>query len=447
MLTAHSDNNDSQSRPPLTGALPAVAGLEVLEVIARGGHGTVYRAHQAEHDRIVALKVLDARLVDETARRRFDRERIALGRLSDHPSIVSLLDSGFTGSGVPYLLLELAPGGSLTDRLREGRLGLDEATRLAVGLAAATERAHQAGVVHRDIKPANILCSAYGEWMLTDFGIASIVDTSETQTVHVSYAHTAPENFDGGASAPTADVYSLASVIATCLTDVEPFRMKDDEIALSVVRRVASDPYPDLRSAGIPKGLAVVLEAALRKDPAERPQSAREFGEAINRFRLSNGLSPVPMRIGDDGVSQTTLPVVDLSEDLPIPSALQHRELRPGGSKVRVLIATALYFLLGLVLGGTVWSIYAPNSNDASGTSTAEINQLDDAGTEPATEVVADPEDGTDSPEFQSGIEPIQPVDGNDGGDGNGPNGGPGRGADGNGDRGGGGRGGPGRGN
>jgi serine/threonine protein kinase len=75
---------------------PAVPGLEVLEVVAQGGHGTVFRARQEDHDRLVALKVLDARFVDEATRRRFDRERTALGRISDHPSIVSLLDSGYT---------------------------------------------------------------------------------------------------------------------------------------------------------------------------------------------------------------------------------------------------------------------------------------------------------------------------------------------------------------
>ena len=144
-----------------TGNTPMVAGLEILDVIASGGHGTVYRARQQEHDRLVALKVLDARFVDDTTRRRFDRERVALGRISDHPSIVSLLDSGYTETGAPYLLLEFAPGGSLAERIAQGPLALDEATALVIGLAAATERTHSAGVVHRDIKPANVLRSAY----------------------------------------------------------------------------------------------------------------------------------------------------------------------------------------------------------------------------------------------------------------------------------------------
>ena len=293
-----------------TGNTPMVAGLEILDVIASGGHGTVYRARQQEHDRLVALKLLDARFVDDTTRRRFDRERVALGRISDHPSIVSLLDSGYTETGAPYLLLEFAPGGSLAERIAQGPLALDEATALVIGLAAATERTHSAGVVHRDIKPANILRSAYDHWMLSDFGIASLLDRSATGVVHASYAHTAPETFDGNSPTPVADVYSLASVLATCLTGSEPFEMAEGEAAVSVMRRVMSDPYPDLRRAGVANDLAGLLEMALSKEPAQRPVSARSFAAALNDIRIAHGLMPVAIRTGEEASPDSTV-VVD----------------------------------------------------------------------------------------------------------------------------------------
>ena len=305
------------SEPTLTppagdpSSFPVVPGLEVLELVARGGHGTVYRAHQQEHDRLVALKVLDARFVDEDTRRRFDRERTALGRISDHPSIVSLLDSGYTSAGEPYLLLEFAPGGSLADRLAAGPLSIDRATSLVIGLAAAIERTHNAGVVHRDIKPANIMRSAYDTWMLTDFGIASLLDRSATNAVHASYAHTAPETFGGEAPSPVADVYSLASVLATCLTGHEPFAMAPGEAAVSVMRRVAAEPYPDLRAAGVPDELAVLLEMALSKEPLQRPVSARAFAVALNAVRESLGLRAVAVRTGEETAPDPTVLVDD----------------------------------------------------------------------------------------------------------------------------------------
>jgi len=342
--------------PPIPApSSPDVPGLEVIEVIARGAHGTVYLANQADHDRAVALKVLDSRFVDDTARRRFDRERTALGRISDHPSIVSLFDSGYTSVGEPYLLLEYAAGGSLADRLTEGPLPLDEATALAVRLAAAVERMHEAGVVHRDIKPGNVLRSAYGDWMLTDFGIASLVDRSATAAIHASYAHTAPETLAGEAAEAAADVYSLASVLATCLTGEEPFEVVPDEAPVSAMRRVASDPYPDLRRRGVPDDLAALLEMALSKEPIHRPVSALAFAAALNDVREAHGLMPAPLPGAD--VAGATVTVATSSPSTPRPSWLaQGPETgAPSGGRRRVrMFAAAAALLLALVGLGTL---------------------------------------------------------------------------------------------
>ncbi len=119
---------------------PIIPGLEIIDVIAHGGQATLYRADQFGHDRTVAVKVPHARLADEAAVRRFDRERTALGRLSAHPDIVALLDSGYTEDDCPYLVLEYAPGGTLADRLASGPMSVDEATDLAVRMAGAFDR-------------------------------------------------------------------------------------------------------------------------------------------------------------------------------------------------------------------------------------------------------------------------------------------------------------------
>ncbi|MEL6985116.1 MAG: serine/threonine-protein kinase, partial [Actinomycetota bacterium] len=351
---------DDDANPPPHDDAPRVPGLDVLGVVARGGHGTVYEATQREHDRVVALKVLDARFDDEVGRR-FDRERTALGRISDHPSIVSLLDSGRTADGAPYLLLEFAPGGSLADRLEAGPLDLDEATSLVVELAAATERAHEAGIVHRDIKPGNVLRSAYGQWMLTDFGIASLTDRSLTATVQVSYAHTAPEVFESEPPSPEGDVYSLASLLATCLTGIEPFEMGPSESNVSVMRRIMTEPYPDVRPAGVPDDLAVLLEMALSKDPGQRPVSAQAFAAAINEFRGANGLQPVPVRTGATIGHDSTVTVAD--DDLAAvpswssgPAGEPERAPRRG---LRLLVAVACLAALVAGLGSFLPSVLA----------------------------------------------------------------------------------------
>lgn len=307
---------------------PEVTGLVVVDTVARGGQGTVYMAHQLDHDRTVALKVLDARLLDDATRRRFDRERTAVGRLSSHPCIVSLLDSGYTESGEPYLLFEYASGGSLADRLDDGPLDFDEATQLAICVASAVESAHNAGVVHRDIKPGNVMRSMYGDWMLTDFGIASLSDAAATDTLQASYAHAAPETFEGVLATPVADVYSLASLLATCLTGNEPFAMTEHESAAAAVRRIGSEPYPDVRAAGVADDLARFLEAALSKDPARRPVSAYSFAVAVNEVRRAHGLATVEIRTELDTPHDRTV-VVEPETAAASTEHRRHRTARP----------------------------------------------------------------------------------------------------------------------
>ncbi len=278
---------------------PSIPGLDIVDVIAEGGQATLYRAEQPGHDRTVALKVPHGRLLDEASARRFDRERTALGRLSAHPAIVALLDSGYTEDDCPYLVLEYAPGGTLADRLQLGSMSVEEATELAVRLAAALECAHRAGVLHRDLKPHNIVRSTYGQWQLTDFGIAAVTGTGPaTSTVQISVAHAAPESFDVGASTVRSDVYSLASTIYTALTGDEPFARAGDEVAMSTIRRAMFEPAPDLTMAEVPDELTHLLRRSLSKDPSERPASALAFGEAVNQIRTDLGLAPTPLVLG-----------------------------------------------------------------------------------------------------------------------------------------------------
>ncbi|MFE3727057.1 serine/threonine-protein kinase, partial [Nocardia sp. NPDC059154] len=137
---------------PVTEEL-ATAGFEDAEEIGRGGFGVVYRCTQTELDRTVAVKILTAEL-DEENRARFFREQRAMGRLTGHPNIVTMLQAGVTASGRPYLVMPYHPVGSLDSRIRgQGLLPVETVLWIGVKIAGALESAHRLGILHRDVKP------------------------------------------------------------------------------------------------------------------------------------------------------------------------------------------------------------------------------------------------------------------------------------------------------
>lgn len=268
-----------------------IPGLSRVSEIGRGGFAVVYRAHQDEFDRDVAVKVLSAD-VDPDTLRRFERERLAAGRLSWHPNIATVFSSGTTESGRAYLVMELAPSGSLGDRLRRsGRLDWPDALRIVVKIAGALEAAHRAGRLHRDVKPENILVSDLREPLLADFGIAAIKNTPVSQGLSASIAYAAPEVLEGAAPDEAADVYALGATLFALLNGRAPF-MEPGDSFLSLHKRVVDAPVPDLRTIGVPDALCAVVESAMAKDVAARPASALELAERLRAAQRSLGLSP-----------------------------------------------------------------------------------------------------------------------------------------------------------
>ena len=270
--------------------LAGVDGLDDVQLVGRGGFGTVYRAEDRAHGRVVAVKVLHAPHFDEQQQRRFDRERQAMGVVGAHPHVVQVFSSGLTADGEPYLVMEYASGGSLSDRLNHsGALPPAEAADIVAKLAAGVAAAHDAGVLHRDIKPDNVLISHYGEPMLTDFGIASIVGGSHsTGHVSASVAYASPEQLNGEPAAPSMDIYGLGSLLFALVAGGPAFVAGADGVG-PVMMRIFNDPVPDLRPQGVPDELCRVIERAMAKDPADRYPTAGALAEALAAVGAPNG--------------------------------------------------------------------------------------------------------------------------------------------------------------
>ncbi|WP_067899607.1 protein kinase domain-containing protein [Nocardia vaccinii] len=282
----------------------ATAGFETAVEIGRGGFDVVYRCRQVALDRTVAVKVLTAEL-DEDNQARFVREQRAMGRLTGHPNIVTVLEAGTTVSGLPYLVMPYHPLDSLDTWIREnGPLPLERVLQIGVKIAGALESAHRLGIVHRDVKPGNILLTEYGEPALTDFGIAHIAGGFETtaSVVTGSPAFTAPEVLEGDDPTSAADVYGLAATLFCALTGHAAFERRSGENMVAQFVRITTQPLPDLRDNGIPEDVSAVVERAMNRDRHERP-SVAELGETLRQLQQRHGFSVDEMALqGEPGL-------------------------------------------------------------------------------------------------------------------------------------------------
>ncbi|HEX5435913.1 MAG TPA: protein kinase [Gemmatimonadaceae bacterium] len=253
--------------------------------LGRGGMATVYLAHDARHDRPVALKVLrdaDAPIDVE----RFQREIRVLARLR-HPFILPLYDSG-EAAGSLFFVMPYIDGESLRTRLeREGHLPVEDALEIVRQLLDALHTAHDEGIVHRDIKPENVLLARSGHALLADFGIArAALASAQGATITQvgvtlgTVAYMSPEQAMGEREIDArSDLYALGCMLFEMLTGAPPFTGNP----MSVLSRHLTAIPPDVRSLcpGIPATVAAAVAQSLAKDPGERPASARDLARAL----------------------------------------------------------------------------------------------------------------------------------------------------------------------
>ncbi|MEZ5410514.1 MAG: serine/threonine-protein kinase [Acidimicrobiales bacterium] len=271
-------------------------GFEPIERLGGGGFGEVWLARQVNIDRRVAIKVGHAPIDDKTVQLRFERECIALGRLSGHPNIVDVYTAGSMADGRPYLVLEYVSGGTLWQRLQAQPLTEAELMKVGAQLSAALSVAHSSGVLHRDLKPENILLRPNGDAVLGDFGIARLHDGANTTShaITASVAYAPPEILSGGTASVTSDIYGIGICLLAGVIRSVPFVASGDESIHPIINRVLTDRPPDLRQHGVSPDLNELIHQLLAKDPAKRPPSADEVQRRLEGIAASRFAAPPP---------------------------------------------------------------------------------------------------------------------------------------------------------
>jgi eukaryotic-like serine/threonine-protein kinase len=264
--------------------------------IAYGGMGEIFQAEDEVLGRTVAIKVLAERYArDEPHRARFTREALAAARLSAEPHTITIFDVG-EWHGRPFIVMELLEGGSLEDRLREGKPSVDQALDWLEQAAVALDAAHRNGVVHRDVKPGNLLLDQEGSLRVADFGIASAAGMDSltmTGTVLGTAGYLSPEQAQGERAGPASDRYALGVVAFELLTGRRPFESD------SATAEAAAHVHAEVPS--VSERLDPVFRRALAKEPGERFGAAAELVQAL-RDALDTGslttrrLTPVRRR-------------------------------------------------------------------------------------------------------------------------------------------------------
>ncbi|MEY2462102.1 MAG: hypothetical protein QOH64_240 [Acidimicrobiaceae bacterium] len=276
-----------------------IPGIEDVVLIGQSLSHTTYRVRDAASGRTVIVKVLNGSASTPGLAERFGREQDAMAELAPHPNIVTVFGHGFTSSGQPYIVTDEVAGGSIADRLR-GPTPMTGPDILSLGirLAGALESAHRSGVVHGDLRPDDMLVDTAGEPLIADFGVVSLVGPTVANADSPGrLAHAAPELLDGQSPTPSTDIYALASALYTLFAGQPAFVHPGETAVIPVIKRIATDPAPDLTAKGVPGGVAQVIDRAMSKAPAERHANAQELGRALQQAQVSLGLGMTDMAV------------------------------------------------------------------------------------------------------------------------------------------------------
>ncbi len=269
----------------------------IVEKIAEGGMGVVYRARDTHLDREIALKILTPeKLLDPDRKRRFVQEAKAASGLN-HPNIVVIHDIG-VAEGVTFIAMEYVQGRTLNELIRGGRITLTEILRYGVQIADALTAAHRSRIIHRDIKPANIMVKDSGLVKVLDFGLAKLTDFGESDKDKVmlsgrntqpgivlgTAAYMSPEQAEGTELDVRSDIFSLGSVLYEMITGARAFRGGTNASTLASILRDEPKPICEL-APETPREVERVVNRCLRKNPERRFQHMADLKVALEELK------------------------------------------------------------------------------------------------------------------------------------------------------------------
>jgi eukaryotic-like serine/threonine-protein kinase len=271
----------------------------VIEKVAAGGMGVVYRAHDEQLERDVALKVLPTgAFSDDSSRRQFRKEALALAKLN-HPNIETIYEFD-SQDGTDFLVMEYVDGKTLEEALASGPLPEKEVLALGMQIAAAMEEAHHRGIVHRDLKPRNIAITARGQAKVLDFGLAKLLahpasaeTVTNTQAGAGTLPYMPPEQLELESVDARADIYTMGAVLYEMATDVKAFPQQTPSQLIEAILRRHPAPPRALNSRVSPELERIILKC-LDKDPGRRYQSAQELLVDLRRLNDPSSTSAVP---------------------------------------------------------------------------------------------------------------------------------------------------------
>lgn len=311
------------------------AGYHLVQEIARGGMGIVYKAHHKNLDRIVALKVLPpGRFASEEELRRFQLESRTVAAL-DHRNIVPVYDVGEDG-GVPFFSMKYLDGSSLAERMPRFGNDYKATARLVATIARAVDYAHKRGVLHRDLKPANILFDSVDQPHVSDFGLAKLLtgganDSSHSGTIVGTPKYMAPEQARGQRGSPSvaADVYSLGMILYELLAG-RPAFVGDGPAETLILVLHGEAPRPSRFRPGVPRELEPIALKCLQKTTGLRYATAGELADDLERY-----LEGLPIQACNPGV---------------LVRAFKWGRRRPAVSSLIVVVLVAAMTLLAMSL-------------------------------------------------------------------------------------------------
>ncbi|HEU0033984.1 MAG TPA: protein kinase [Kofleriaceae bacterium] len=342
---------------------------KILEPMASGSMGAVYKAERVPVGKVVAIKFLHAGFSQDTEfQARFDRETRVMSKLA-HPNCVSVVDFG-VWENAPYLVMEFVPGTTLRQIIDDGPLPPARALALARQITAGLAHAHAQGIVHRDIKPANIMISdeiGTGEHVrILDFGLARLRgavgrDATQTNIVVGTPNYMAPEQTVGGGTIDArTDIYAVGVVLYEMIVGERPFQA-EDTLALLGMHRAA--PIPKITDrvgdrVALPDGLQAVVEKAMAKAPDDRYQSAIEFADAIDLLIGPRIGDSRPIAVARRSGAEAMAPTLqfDVSSEIVDDTAIEPPSKRRARFKderpVKVVKKTSggMFALLGVML-------------------------------------------------------------------------------------------------